>query len=241
MKVKTKLYKLKDQFGEWLRWSQPTIIQKQILGMYTDAMDYEHTAVRLASEDSARYMLANMRTTPNYGTDFDLREALVPNIADKGLVLEFGVATGRSINHIARLLPDRTIHGFDSFEGLPEVWTSRFGEGYFAQPKPKVKDNVELHVGWFDATIPKFKNVHSGPIALLHIDGDLYSSAKIVLDSFKDQIVKGTVIMFDEYINYPGWQEHEFKAWKEAVKEYNFEYEYIGRVSRHNQVVVRIK
>jgi hypothetical protein len=158
--------------------------------------------------------------------------------------LEFGVATGRSINHIARLQPKRPIHGFDSFEGLPETWTSRFDRGHFAQPTPTVKDNINLHVGWFNDTLPKFLTTNikvKTPIALLHIDGDLYSSAKTFLDFLQKHIVPGTIIMFDEYMNYPGWQHHEFKAWQENCKEFTREYEYIGYVSSHQQVVVRVK
>jgi hypothetical protein len=52
--------------------------------------------------------------------------------------------------------------------------------------------------------------------------------------------VSGTVIVFDEYINYPGWQLDEFRAWQEYVKKHNIRYEYIGRVSRHQKVAVRV-
>ena len=39
-----------------------------------------------------------------------------------GEVLEFGVFSGRSITFAANALPNITVHGFDSFEGLPEDW-----------------------------------------------------------------------------------------------------------------------
>ena len=42
---------------------------------------------------------------------------------DDGLIVEFGVRTGKTINHIANAFPDRRVFGFDSFEGLPEDWT----------------------------------------------------------------------------------------------------------------------
>ena len=78
------------------------------------------------------------------------------------------------------------------------------------------------------------------PIALLHVDCDLYSSTVTILNELKDNIVPGTVIVFDEYINYPGWQLDEFKAWKEHVGAYGREYEYIGRVSKHQKVAIRV-
>jgi hypothetical protein len=61
-----------------------------------------------------------------------------------------------------------------------------------------------------------------------------------ILNTLKDNIVPGTVIIFDEYINYPGWELDEFKAWQEHVAKYNVEYEYIGRVSRHQKVAIRV-
>jgi len=241
-----KFYRIKDRVEEWLRYPQPTRLQKQLLGMYTDVMDYDATAVRLASESSARYMIANMRATPNFAIDYDFHDWIVrtqldPEL-DAGLVAEFGVATGRTINHIARLLPHRIIHGFDSFEGLPEDWTSRMPRGFFKRNAlPPVRQNVDLHVGWFDKTLREFKARHSNtPLQLLHIDSDLYSSAVTILNTLRHNIVPGTVIIFDEYINYPGWELDEFRAWQEHVRAFGREYEYIGRVSRHQKVAIRV-
>jgi len=243
--IKT-FYKLKDRFEEWLRYPQPTRLQKQLLGMYTDVIDYDVTAVRLASESSAHYMVANMRAVPNFEVDYDLHDWIVRTQLDStlgsGLIAEFGVATGRTINHIARLKPKDIIHGFDSFEGLPEDWTSRMPKGFFRRTAvPKVRENVKLHIGWFNITLPGFKAKYGNtPLQLLHIDSDLYSSAVTILNTLKDNIVPGTVIIFDEYINYPGWELDEFKAWQEHVAKYNVEYEYIGRVSRHQKVAIRV-
>lgn len=85
-----------------------------------------------------------------------------------------------------------------------------------------------MRVGYFDKTLPLFKKDESRKIAFLHLDADLYSSTKIVLDSLKDQITKGTIIVFDEYFNYPGWEQGEFKAFQEFIKETNYQYQYIG-------------
>jgi predicted O-methyltransferase YrrM len=215
--------------------------------MHTDVIDTEHTAIRLASEESARYVQENMRTVPNFDTDYDLHRwvcetQLDPDMEFRGLVLEFGVATGRTLNQFARWLPNKTIHGFDGFKGLPEDWTSRMRRGFFARNNlPRVRDNCELHVGWFDDTLPEFAraNFHR-PVQLLHIDCDLYSSTVTVLRELREMIRPGTVIIFDEYINYPGWQLDEFRAWQEYVTRHDRKYEYIGRVSRHQKVAVRV-
>jgi hypothetical protein len=241
------IYKLIDRLQEWWRYPQPTTTQKQLLGLYTDVVDTEFTATRLASEESARYVLEHMRAVPNFDTDYDLHKwiattQLNPGLLAHGQVLEFGVATGRTLNQFARWLPHKTVYGFDGFEGLPEDWTSRMRRGFFARKHvPRVRKNCELVVGWFDQTLPGFVKKHQDPIALLHVDCDLYSSTVTILNNLKDQIVPGTVIVFDEYINYPGWQLDEFKAWQEHIKAWGIKYEYIGRVSRHQKVAIRIK
>ena len=243
-----KLHRLLDRLEEWWRYPQPSHAQQKLLGMYTDVIDTEFTAIRLASEESARYVVENMRAVPNFDTDYDLHEwvattQLDSKLMSRGTVLEFGVATGRTLNQFAYWLPKKLIHGFDGFVGLPEDWTSRMRKGFFARGNlPQVRANCQLWVGWFNETLPKFKEQVqlTRPIVLLHVDCDLYSSTKTVLNQLKDNIVSGTVIIFDEYMNYPGWQLDEFRAWQEHCKMYGIKYEYIGRVSRHQKVAVRV-
>jgi hypothetical protein len=241
-------YRIRDRLEEWWRYPQPTLSQKQLLGQYTDVIDTEFTAIRLASEESARYVLEHMRAVPNFDTDYDLHKwvtttQLDQKLLNNGWVLEFGVATGRTLNQFARWLPNKWVFGFDGFEGLPEDWTSRMRRGFFARDTlPRVRSNCQLVVGWFDQTLPSFKQnkIKQSPIALLHVDCDLYSSTVTILNNLKDNIVPGTVIVFDEYINYPGWQLDEFRAWQEHCRMYGVKYEYIGRVSRHQKVAIRV-
>lgn len=216
--------------------------------MYTDVIDTEFTAVRLASEESARYVIEHMRAVPNFDTDYDLHHwvattQLDPRLIERGWILEFGVATGRTLNQFAHWLPNKTVYGFDGFQGLPEDWTSRMRRGFFARDNlPRVKKNCHLVVGWFDQTLPRFKETYikDQPLALLHVDCDLYSSTVTILENLRNNIVPGTVIVFDEYMNYPGWQLDEFRAWQEHCAKYDVKYEYIGRVSRHQKVAVRV-
>lgn len=242
------IHRIKDRIQQWIRYPQPTLLQRWLLGLHTDVIDTDFTATRLASEDSARYVIEHMRTVQNFSTDYDLHKwvtttQLDQKLLDKGWVLEFGVATGRTLNHFAQWLPNKFVFGFDGFEGLPEDWTSRMRRGFFARDTvPKVRNNCELVVGWFDQTLPEFKadRIKNEPVALLHVDCDLYSSTATILNNLQENIVPGTVIIFDEYMNYPGWQLDEFRAWQEFVHCYSIKFEYIGRVSRHQQVAVRV-
>ncbi|MCD4533144.1 class I SAM-dependent methyltransferase [Nocardioides sp. cx-169] len=165
-----------------------------------------------------------------------LRDALA-SAPSGGLVLEFGVASGLTLREIATTRPDA--HGFDSFEGLPEDWRSGYEAGRFAQDPPDV-NGAELHVGWFADTLPVFLETHPGPIDFVHMDADLYSSTKTIFDCAFDRFVPGTVILFDEYFNYPRWQQHEHKAFAEFLDHYAGGFEYLGYNAMHEQLAVRL-
>ena len=74
--------------------------------------------------------------------------------------------------------------------------------------------------------------------AFVHIDCDIYSSTRDIFRALAPRIVVGTVLVFDEYFNYPDWQQHEFKAFQEFVAAHRVSHEYLA-YSRI-QVVVRI-
>ncbi|MBQ4403651.1 MAG: class I SAM-dependent methyltransferase [Selenomonadaceae bacterium] len=156
--------------------------------------------------------------------------------------MEFGVYTGNSINFTSSTVPDKIIYGFDSFEGLPEDWRydSRKGAFNVNGKMPQLNSNVRLIKGWFNETLPDFVKAHPEPCAFIHVDCNLYSSTKTIFDNLKNQIVSGTVIAFDDYLNYPGWQEGEHKAFMELVAKKGFEFDYIARTN-FQQVAVKIK
>lgn len=169
--------------------------------------------------------------------------ALVDQAPKDGLILEFGVAGGNSIRKIATRAAPRPVNGFDSFEGLPEDWAGHLEQkGAFTQKSklPEVPENVSLHVGWFDKTLPGFLEQHDEKAALIHIDCDLYGGTKYILDTLSDRLQRGTVIMFDEYFNYPSWRHHEYKAWQEYVTAHDVKYTYIAFTADDGCVAVRI-
>ena len=149
----------------------------------------------------------------------------------EGYVLEFGVGQGHSVSLLSRLT-ERTVVGFDSFEGLPESWSFSphviFAKGSFKYDIPPRPSNVEYVVGWFEETLPKWKKQNTSSIAFLHIDSDLYSSCKTVLQELNNRIVEGTVILFDEFHNYPNWKEGEWKAKEEWAAAYDRELELLA-------------
>lgn len=132
---------------------------------------------------------------------------------DEGLILEFGVATGTTIRLLAKLFYPRRIHGFDSFDGLPESW-GPYRAGHFACAVPVVPANVDLVIGQFAEALPAFLATHPGDAALIHLDCDLYTSTKTVLDLLAPRIVTGTVIVLDEYFIV---EDHERRAFDEFI------------------------
>ena len=179
---------------------------------------------------------------------FDKREALwdyaLSKLDKDGVIAEFGVWSGESINYIAaRLGADNlTVYGFDSFEGLKEDWQgASLPKGSFDLHGrlPKVLKNVVLVKGWFHETIPRFLEDHADLFSFIHLDADTYESTAMVLELIGSRLKRNTVIVFDEYLGYPGWQNGEYKAWQESITKNHVQYEYLGFSNR--QAAIRIK
>jgi hypothetical protein len=168
----------------------------------------------------------------------------------QGMFIELGVCTGKTINFIAALNPLQKIYGFDSFEGLPEDWVKYdkiipAGTFGFKNPTllPPVLHNVELIKGWFSDTLPLFVQGLdcNQPIAFLHIDSDIFSSAATAFDILGDYIQVGTILVFDEFYNYPGYENHEFKAFQDFLIKYRYKARYLAYNIYHEQVVIAIE
>ena len=185
---------------------------------------------------SQHYIQQRMSSVPAYASDLRLHRAISTQVLQGGLIMEFGVARGRSIRHWADMFPTHDIYGFDGFEGIYSDWNG-YPAGTFAQLPPHVPANVHLVIGRFDQTLAPWLATHAGPARLIHIDCDLYDATVDVLTRLRPRIHTGTIIVFDEYLNYPTWQQHEFRAWQEQ----QIPYEYIGRVAGGNYQPVAVR
>src|SRR3546814_7951344 len=79
-----------------------------------------------------------------------------------GYILDLGVYKGSSTRALARIFHDQVIHGFDSFEGLPEDW-SHVLKGAFGDVKgilPDMPENVRLYKGWLDRKSTRLNSSH---------------------------------------------------------------------------------
>ncbi|QSE81719.1 class I SAM-dependent methyltransferase [Rhodococcus koreensis] len=195
-----------------------------------------------ATKEAAEFVLEHMPKAPVFWNPQDTLRYGLSQVEVEGLALEFGVASGTTLRIIVEELKDaeHEVFGFDVFSGLPQTWRTGFPAGEFAQEKlPKVR-GAELVPGLFEDTLSGFLEKHPGPASFVHLDADLYSSTKSVLDRLEQRLVAGTVIVFDEFFNFPGWQEHEYRAWTEFVDRTDVGFEYLSYTANHEQVVVRI-
>lgn len=140
----------------------------------------------------------------------------------EGNIVECGVGLGSSFlvflylnKHYGR---KGILWGFDSFEGFPEP--TKYDESPRTPKKGEhsgtsiklienltraclddnifINNNVKLVKGFFDNTLEKYDG---SPIALLHVDADLYESTKYPLEALYPFVVKRGIILFDEYLN----------------------------------------
>lgn len=176
-------------------------------------------------EFSNLYDAVRPYTMLNHSRARALYEAVRSVVAAKipGDLVECGVARGGSAALLAltlRSLLDATssvnlprrVFAFDTFAGLPpptrddpdyEIardWTGQC-RGDEAEVRALfcdlgIADLTECIKGTFQETLPVWR---SGPIALLHLDGDWYESVRVCLDCLWDRVSPGGIVQIDDY------------------------------------------
>jgi hypothetical protein len=137
------------------------------------------------------------------------------------LYLEFGVFKGASMRYWSSALkhPESRLHGFDSFEGLPEDFDieGSYTKGTFdvGGEIPQIEDSrVQFFKGWFEDVLPTYQ-LPEHELLVIILDADLYSSTLYVLRHLRPAITPGTFIYFDDMAR----PDHEPRAFTEFMKE----------------------
>lgn len=184
---------------------------------------------------------------------YDSKEQHLSAIAQQaqvGTISQFGVDGGATLRLLASQFGKRRVWGFDAWHkkgpGLPETWTGNIDHSRhftwtrqeYKRLKASMPSNVHLKVGLFELASIR-DTMGADPASVIHIDSDTYSPAKLVLDAMSRNIVPGTRIVFDEYANYPGWRNHEHKAWQEFCVDHRVKYEYTGIAHMDVSIVVK--
>lgn len=222
------------------------VILLEYAGKYNEAKKYikqkfNYNKHCKALIESWRYIQSKkIKTTKMISSTRHVLSLAKKHSKKNGLILEFGVRFGTSIRQISDIFSCQ-IHGFDSFEGLPETWHNIPKKFYSTSGKiPSVSNNVNLHIGLFENTLPKFIKKNKDFVRFINIDCDIYSSTKTVLELLSKQIQPGTIILFDEYIGNQHWREDEYKAFQESVRKYNWKYQYLAFSVQTKQVLIKI-
>ncbi len=148
--------------------------------------------------------------------------------ASRVLYLEFGVHRGASMSYWSKLLrsPETRLHGFDSFEGLPEKWnvTSKKGSFSTGGAVPVLDDpRVTFFKGWFEDVLPHYSLPDHDQL-VVNLDADLYSSTAYVLNFLKSSIPVGTFLYFDEFSD----RNHELRAFDEFLSDTEMHFRVVG-------------
>jgi predicted O-methyltransferase YrrM len=121
-----------------------------------------------------------------------------------GDVAEVGAFRGVSAKLLACVAPQRTLHLFDTFEGLPEPGekdSKLFYRGQYRASEAKLREylagcNVRIYKGLFPATASPVMNQS---FAFVHLDADLYQSIKDSLEFFYPRMEKGGIILAHDF------------------------------------------
>jgi O-methyltransferase len=123
---------------------------------------------------------------------------------------ECGVYKGGTARMLAKFLrrngrPGVKLHLFDTFAGMPE--TDRevdvhrrgdFSDTSLAAVKQVVgnEERVEFHPGWIPES---FRETPEQPIAMAHVDVDIFPSVRDCCEYIYPRLLVGGVIVFDDY------------------------------------------
>lgn len=138
----------------------------------------------------------------------------------EGDLIETGVWRGGACIFMRAILAaygvdDRKVYVADSFEGLPKPDTERYADDlgdemytmkYFSVSQEDVENNFRKYdllddqvvflKGWFKDTLPK---APIDELAVLRLDGDMYSSTMDVLKNLYPKLSKGGFCIIDDY------------------------------------------
>ena len=118
--------------------------------------------------------------------------------APQGAIVEVGVYKGGTAWHLARL--GRPLFLYDTFEGMPvSSGNDTHQLGQFSDCSAEaVKALIPM------ATVIKGKFPDSlidmPPVAFVHADADQYESTKAILELMPKRMVRGGMILFDDYM-----------------------------------------
>lgn len=196
-----------------LRKMAAPLLPRSVKRAFVDALVHDRPS------DDVAFRPASPASPPEIARSiFDLHEA---GLLEGRSYYEFGLFRGFAFWFAHQMIrkmgvKDFHCHGFDSFEGFPDVdgggdegapWTP----GTMACSREQVEaylrefdadmTKISLHAGWFsDELFAGFERESSfGEASLVMLDCDFYASTVPVLRFIRDKLVDGTILLFDDY------------------------------------------
>jgi len=137
---------------------------------------------------------------------FVLHEIAHAQAALNGAFAEFGVYRGASAKLICEVKGDRTLHLFDTFQGLPDPCEADecavFKAGQFTGTLPSVQhllrqhSQLRFHPGLFPSTTTGLEDER---FSFVHLDVDLKDATRAGLEFFYPRMIPGGVILTHDY------------------------------------------
>lgn len=138
---------------------------------------------------------------------FILYQFVKHTIGMEGDIAEVGVYKGGTAKLIAKVAAEttKTVHLFDTFCGMPltDITKDLHKEGDFSdtsldEVRTYLKDcnNVQFYPGLFSDTSDAVSDLQ---FCLVHIDVDIYKSVADCCEFFYPRMVKGGIMVFDDY------------------------------------------
>jgi hypothetical protein len=177
----------------------------------------------IATEMGTLHERVKPYTMVGYGRLRGLYRAVHQTVAQgvPGDIVECGTARGGSAALMGLLLKKldrrRRLWVFDTFEGLPPPANDDPDYEIARQFTGTCRGSVEEVIGLFeqlgfsDLTVPvkglfddTLQKSGVGPIAVLHLDSDWYSSVRVCLDELWDRVSPGGVVQIDDYGHWAG-------------------------------------
>ena len=165
-----------------------------------------------------------------------LRTAVRETAHLSGDLAELGCMKGGSALAMISACPEKTIHIFDTFAGLPADCDGGgpFKRGDFRATQEEVRatlagHNAELHPGFFpDST----RGVPERNYACCHFDGDLEASCDAFVRYFWPRLLPGGRLLFDDY------KHHEWAGVERSLRKH-FTLEQIEESALHQACITK--
>ena len=192
----------------------------------------------LCLKDVLRYFPAYVRRRelPRFLAHYELFKKVIDL---PGSIVEIGVYRGASLFTWTKLIETfcpgdryRMVYGFDQFLGLTQ-YTDKDGQRdaeTYSSSVEAMRELVDVHnedslipgvercrliEGDVVETLPRFVKDNPGlRIALLNLDVDLYEPTRVALENLYPLVLRGGIVVFDEY----GWE--QWPGESSAVDEY---------------------